>query len=145
MSEAASAVIPTTELNYENAAGEAWMRLSQVSDGACIGIMNALRRSPTKEGLANLARDTSETSNGWVVEGGDPWAKDQLFVGTVDAAAEAYGADLIKGTDGNWIVTEKDGKPVAYELLTLALPDGRTLQVLGDRAWTEPCASDSAP
>jgi hypothetical protein len=128
----------------EGAQQEAAAKIMAAADTKCLQIVDAFMAEPSAADLAELAERAGRAESGWAVDGG-PWADDQLFIGTFADAAKAYGGDAVATDGGGWVVTERDGKPLAIELFPISLKDGRIVWYYGDQISPGDCDGNSAP
>jgi hypothetical protein len=91
----------------------------------CIRASDVMLRSLTKDELASLDARAAAKAPGWLVDGG-PWTEGQSWAGDFDGAMAAYGGTRLD-EPGNWLITEKDGRPLAMSLRKIDLPSGRAL------------------
>ncbi|HEX5013127.1 MAG TPA: hypothetical protein VFV72_03130 [Candidatus Limnocylindrales bacterium] len=97
--------------------------------GYCVRESNVLLRAFTTAELQEFDSAVKlRGSAGWLVDG-DRFAVGQGWVGDLDGATTAYLGTKLDRPDrpGDWILTERDGRPMAMSLRSVELPSGKVL------------------
>lgn len=102
---------------------------------ACIRTANISRRRPSDADLEALAEAVApiDAAGGWLKPDLDPLAPGQVFVGPLEAAAAAFGGEIVGPPEDQWILMVNEGRPLAVKLSAIVLANGRIAWVLAGR------------
>lgn len=98
----------------------------------CIRAADMMRRRLTDQELQTLADAAAATDigGGWLDPDKDALAPGQVYLGSFDAAAEAYGGEIVGPASDQWIIVERANRLLALSLAPIDLANGRTTWVV---------------
>lgn len=127
-----AAVVPTPPLDAE---------ANDLFAGYCVRESHVMLRAfTTAELQAYDSAAKARGSAGWLRDG-DRFSAGQGWVGDLDGATEAYGGTKFDRPErpGNWIITERDGKPMGMSMRSVELPSGSVLWLPEDFITVSDC------